>query len=120
MLIAFCVACLNAVAFYMILSYMPTYLSTELGMGETESFISHFVAAHLHRLYFLHGQAVGQIWPQNHVDYRLHRVHLGHRAFVQRFTRASFWAIVAIQIAFGFMLAMNFRHCTWTSYVLLG
>ena len=27
--------CLNAVGFYVMLSYMPTYLSTELGVGET-------------------------------------------------------------------------------------
>src|SRR5699024_2437208 len=31
---------LNAVGFYVILSYMPTYLSTELGVGETESFLA--------------------------------------------------------------------------------
>lgn len=40
MLIAFGVASLNAVGFYMLLSYMPTYLSNELGMGETSSFAS--------------------------------------------------------------------------------
>ena len=33
--IAFGVTCLNAVGFYLILSYMPTYLITELGMGRT-------------------------------------------------------------------------------------
>ncbi|WP_092627925.1 MFS transporter [Actinopolyspora mzabensis] len=40
LLIAFGVASLNAVGFYMLLSYMPTYLSNELGMGETSSFVS--------------------------------------------------------------------------------
>lgn len=35
---------LNAVGFYVILSYMPTYLSTELGLGETESFLATTVA----------------------------------------------------------------------------
>ncbi|WP_369046642.1 MFS transporter [Sinomonas sp. P10A9] len=35
---------LNAVGFYVILSYMPTYLSTELGFGETESFFATTVA----------------------------------------------------------------------------
>ncbi|GAB3435646.1 MFS transporter [Phycicoccus ginsengisoli] len=38
--IAFGVTCLNAVGFYLLLSYMPTYLSTEMGMGETESFVA--------------------------------------------------------------------------------
>lgn len=36
-LIAFGVTCLNAVGFYLILSYMPTYLSEELGMEHAVS-----------------------------------------------------------------------------------
>lgn len=40
MLIAFLVACLNAVAFYLILSYMPAYLSENMGVGKTESFFA--------------------------------------------------------------------------------
>ena len=40
MLIAFGVTCLNAVAFYLVLSYMPTYLSTEMGVSETALFIA--------------------------------------------------------------------------------
>ena len=39
-IIAIGVTCLNAVGFYLILSYMPTYLITELGMGETQSFLA--------------------------------------------------------------------------------
>lgn len=35
---------LNAVGFYVILSYMPTYLSTELGFGATESFVATTIA----------------------------------------------------------------------------
>ena len=40
LLVAFLVACLNAVAFYLILSYMPEYLSDNMGVGKTESFIA--------------------------------------------------------------------------------
>lgn len=40
MLIGLGVTLLNAVGFYMLLSYMPTYLHTELGMGATESFVA--------------------------------------------------------------------------------
>ena len=35
---------LNAVGFYVILSYMPTYLTTELGFGATESFFATTIA----------------------------------------------------------------------------
>ncbi|HET8604789.1 MAG TPA: MFS transporter [Marmoricola sp.] len=37
-------ALLNAVAFYVLLSYMPTYLSEELGFGATESFVATTIA----------------------------------------------------------------------------
>ena len=35
---------LNAVGFYILLSYMPTYLHEEVGLGETESFIATSIA----------------------------------------------------------------------------
>lgn len=38
--IAFMLCSLNAVAFYLILSYMPTYLSTQMGVNETQSLLS--------------------------------------------------------------------------------
>jgi MHS family proline/betaine transporter-like MFS transporter len=38
------VTCLNAVAFYLLLSYMPTYLSTEMGMSESDSFLASTVS----------------------------------------------------------------------------
>ena len=38
-MIAFGVTCLNAVGFYLILSYMPTYLSEQLHVGDTASFV---------------------------------------------------------------------------------
>lgn len=40
LLLAFLVGSLNAVAFYLILSYMPTYLSEEMGVNKTQSFIA--------------------------------------------------------------------------------
>jgi MHS family proline/betaine transporter-like MFS transporter len=40
LLIGIGVTCLNAVAFYLLLSYMPTYLSTEMGMSEGDSFLA--------------------------------------------------------------------------------
>ncbi|WP_374302588.1 MFS transporter [Paracoccus sp. (in: a-proteobacteria)] len=41
---AFGVTCLNAVGFYLILSYMPTYLITEMGMDESASFLANSIA----------------------------------------------------------------------------
>ncbi len=41
---AFAVTCLNAVGFYLILSYMPTYLITEVGMEESASFLANSIA----------------------------------------------------------------------------
>ncbi|GAA3743413.1 MHS family proline/betaine transporter-like MFS transporter [Spinactinospora alkalitolerans] len=42
--VAFGATCLNAVGFYTLLTYMPTYLSTELGVEATTSFLSTTVA----------------------------------------------------------------------------
>jgi MFS transporter, MHS family, proline/betaine transporter len=44
LLIALGAAVLNAVAFYVLLSYMPTYLSEELGFGASESFLATTIA----------------------------------------------------------------------------
>lgn len=44
LIIAMCAVLLNAVGFYVVLTYMPTYLTTELGYGATESFFATTVA----------------------------------------------------------------------------
>ncbi|WP_116043420.1 MFS transporter [Amycolatopsis palatopharyngis] len=44
LLLALGATLLNAVAFYMLLSYMPTYLAQELGFGATESLVTTTVA----------------------------------------------------------------------------
>jgi len=44
LLLALGAALLNAVAFYVLLGYMPTYLSEELGFGASESFLATTIA----------------------------------------------------------------------------
>ena len=50
-LVAFGVVCLNAVGFYMILSYMPTYLSEELGFGAVESILTTIVSVAIYVIF---------------------------------------------------------------------
>src|SRR5699024_7468123 len=44
LVLAFAVTLLNAVGFYMLLTYMPTFLSEQVGIGETESFLATTIA----------------------------------------------------------------------------
>lgn len=44
LVVAMCAVLLNAVGFYVVLTYMPTYLTTELGYGATESFVATTIA----------------------------------------------------------------------------
>lgn len=107
-LIAFGATCLNAVAFYIILSYMPTYLSTEMGVGETES----FVATTLSLVTY-----IGFIFLMGRLSDRLGRKSMLVAASVlfmlltaplfNMLGSIGFLGIVAIEIAFGALLTMN-------------
>jgi MHS family proline/betaine transporter-like MFS transporter len=108
MLIAFGVTCLNAVAFYLVLSYMPTYLSTEMGMGETASFIAATISLAAY---------IGFIFIMGALSDRIGRKTMLIGASVlfavltvplfKGLVGASFATIVMIQIAFGALLTMN-------------
>ena len=62
--IAFGVASLNAVAFYLLLSYMPTYLSAELGIDEGTAFLASTVALTIY---------IGSIFVMGHISDRFGR-----------------------------------------------
>ncbi len=67
---------LNAVGFYVILSYMPTYLSSELGLGETESFLATTIALPTYiGFIFLTGMLSDRLRPQEGAHHRLHDLH---------------------------------------------
>lgn len=108
MAIACGVVALNAVAFYTTLSYMPTYLSSELGMSETHSFMASsvgllayigfiFLMGHFSDLYgrktMLRGACIAFI---------LFSVPLFMLLETQHFAVSLF-----VTLAFGVMLAMN-------------
>ncbi|MDN0076390.1 MFS transporter [Crenobacter sp. SG2303] len=108
LVIAFAVTCLNAVAFYLVLSYMPTYLSTEMGMGETESFIAASIslAAYI-GLIFLMGSLSDRFGRKTMLILAsLLFVVLTLPLFTQLST-LGFVGIVLVQVAFGAMLTMN-------------
>lgn len=107
-LVAIGVTCLNAVAFYLILSYMPTYLSAEMGMNETDSFLASTVSLATY---------IGFIFLMGKLSDRFGRktmlilaslLFLGLTLPLFGLLEGKTFAfILLIQIAFGLMLAMN-------------
>lgn len=106
--VAFLVACLNAVAFYLILSYMPAYLSENMGVGKTESFF----AASVSLLSY-----VGFIFIMGKMSDRFGRKSMLVAASVLfiiltvplflAFGWGGFGLILLIQIIFGAVLSVN-------------
>ena len=102
------VTCLNAVAFYLLLSYMPTYLSTEMGMSDSDSFIASTVSLATY---------IGLIFLMGKLSDRYGRTTMLVTASVLFLVltfplfgmlgNPSLLVILMIQIAFGAILAMN-------------
>ena len=102
------VTCLNAVAFYLLLSYMPTYLSTEMGMSNRDSFIASTVSLATY---------IGLIFLMGKLSDRYGRKTMLVAASVLFLVltlplfgmlgNPSLLVILMIQIAFGAILAMN-------------
>lgn len=107
-LIALGVACLNAIGFYVILSYMPTYLSTQMGVGTEQSFLAATVALVTY---------IGFVFLMGTLSDRHGRKTMLIAASVlfailtvplfALFGHVGFGGIVLIQVAFGALLAMN-------------
>ncbi len=101
-------ASLNAVAFYLILSYMPTYLSAELGVAEDVSFLASTIALTIY---------IGSIFVMGHISDRFGRRRMLIIASVlfSLFTVPLFlllstgwiWMIIGVQIVFGILLTVN-------------
>ena len=108
MLVAFGATCLNAVGFYLILSYMPTYLATEMGMGQSESFIATSIALAVYiGLIFLMGALSDRFGRKTALLAASVLFILLTVPLFRMLDGASFATIVLVQIGFGALLTIN-------------
>jgi MHS family proline/betaine transporter-like MFS transporter len=108
LLIALGAAVLNAVAFYVLLSYMPTYLSEELGFGASESFLATTIAlaAYIGFIFFT-GMASDRFGRKKMlITASVLFIVLTVPAFAL-LDGASFLLIVIIQVVLGGVLTLN-------------
>jgi MHS family proline/betaine transporter-like MFS transporter len=107
-LIGIGVTCLNAVAFYLLLSYMPTYLSSEMGMSEGDSFLASTVSLATYiGLIFLMG-ALSDRFGRKTMLLIASLLFLGLTLpLFGMLDHQPLLMILAIQLIFGAMLAMN-------------
>lgn len=106
--LAFGATLLNAVGFYMILSYMPTYLSEEVGMDSAESFLATTVALATY-IFFIFGSG----WLSDRVG-RKRMLIAASVAFIVLTVplfvllgRVGFLGVLLIEIVLGAMLTLN-------------
>ena len=108
MLIAFGVTCLNAVCFYLILSYMPTYLISELGIGEEQAFFATSITLAVYiGMIFLMGQLSDRFGRKTALITASVLFMLLTVPLFSLLGDASFFTVVLIQVAFGMLLTIN-------------
>lgn len=102
------VTCLNAVAFYLLLSYMPTYLSTGMGMSESDSFMASTVSLATYiGLIFLMGK-LSDLFGRKTMLLTASVLFLALTwPLFGMLNNQPLVVILMIQIAFGAILAMN-------------
>lgn len=105
---AFAVTCLNAVGFYLILSYMPTYLVTEMGMEESASFLANSIALFAYIfLIFLMGLLSDRFGRKTALIAASVLFIVLTVPLFGMLEGASFAMIVLIQVIFGALLTVN-------------
>ncbi|MFC3170359.1 MFS transporter [Paracoccus fontiphilus] len=105
---AFGVTCLNAVGFYLILSYMPTYLITEMGMNESASFLANSIALFAYIfLIFLMGTLSDRFGRKTALITASVLFMVLTVPLFGMLDGATFWMIVLIQVIFGALLTVN-------------
>lgn len=108
LVLAFAVTLLNAVGFYMLLTYMPTFLSEEVGIGDTESFLATTIALITYvLLIFVSGMLSDRFGRKRMlIGASIAFIVLTVPLFMALET-SNFIGIVCIQIVLGAMLTMN-------------
>jgi MHS family proline/betaine transporter-like MFS transporter len=99
---------LNAVGFYILLSYMPTYLSEEIGLGRTESFLATSLALLSYvGFIFLTGLASDRFGRKRMLmAASVSFIVLTVPAFMV-LESGSFVAVLAVQVLLGAILSLN-------------
>lgn len=99
---------LNAVGFYVLLSYMPTYLSEEIGLGKTESFLATSLALLSYvGFIFLTGLASDRFGRKRMLmAASVSFIVLTVPAFMV-LESGTFLAVLAVQVLLGAMLTLN-------------
>lgn len=108
LVIAIGVTMLNAVGFYIILSYMPTYLAVELGVGETESFMATTIALISYIGFIFLMGILSDRWGRKTMLILASIAFIGLTVpLFSSLASVGFLGMVLIQIVFGAMLTMN-------------
>lgn len=107
-LVALGVASLNAVGFYVLLSYMPTYLSTEQGLSEAASFQAATISLIAYiGFIFLMGKLSDMFGRKTMLIFASMSFMAMSVTLFKALPGASFETMLMIQIMFGLLLAMN-------------
>jgi len=107
-LVSFGVASLNAVAFYVILSYMPTYLSEELGFPAQQSFLASSITLAIYvALIFVQGDLSDHFGRRRMLIVACAGFILFTVPLFSLLGSAGFVVVVAVEIGFTVLLTIN-------------
>lgn len=108
MICGFGVACLNAVGFYVILSYMPTYMSVEMNVDHSTAYLAETLSLCAYiLLIFMMGKLSDRLGRKTMLITASICFILFSVPLFSQISTNTLMQILAIQIAFGAMLTIN-------------
>ena len=108
MICGFGVACLNAVGFYVILSYMPTYMSVEMNVDHSTAYLAETLSLCAYiLLIFMMGKLSDRLGRKTMLITASICFILFSVPLFSQISSNTLMQILAIQIAFGAMLTIN-------------